>query len=93
MKNEDISQIYEIISKLNQPEKVEKFFSELLTESELKDVAQRWKIMKMMVENQSQRNISKELSVSLCKVTRGSKILKDGQSIIRKILFDEGWRN
>jgi TrpR family trp operon transcriptional repressor len=92
MTDENITQICEIISKLNKSEEVKEFFSELFTESEIKDVVQRWNILKMLGKNESQRNISKALAVSLCKVTRGAKILKNDKSITRKILFDESWR-
>lgn len=92
MTDENINQICNIISKMNKPEEIKEFFNELFTESEIQDVIQRWNILKMLSENKPQRNIAKTLSVSLCKVTRGAKILKNEQSITRKILFDESWR-
>lgn len=92
MDNQNLSEICEIISKLNSAEQVKILLNELLTESELSDVIQRWNILKMLNKKESQRNISKTLSVSLCKVTRGSKILKNEKSIIGQILFDERWR-
>lgn len=88
-----LKEICEIISILKQPKEIEKFLSEILTENELKDVIDRWDILKMLSKNESQRNISKKLSVSLCKITRGSKILKNNKSITQKILFDENWRS
>ena len=36
-----------------------------------------------------QRDIAKELQVSLCKVTRGAKIMKDKNSILAKHLIKE----
>lgn len=92
MDNQNLSEICEIISKLNNAEKVKVLLNELLTESELGDVIQRWNILKMLNKKESQRNISKALSVSLCKVTRGSKILKNEKSIIGQILIDECWQ-
>ena len=92
-KDKKLLEIYEIISKLNQVESVESFINELFTPSEIEDIVQRWNILKMLSEKNSQRNISSTLSVSLCKVTRGAKILKNEKSIIRQILFDETWRN
>ena len=40
----------------------------------------------MLNEGMTQREIAKELNVSLCKVTRGSKILKDKNALIKKYL-------
>lgn len=88
-----LNEICEIISVLKQPKEIEKFLSEILTDNELKDVIDRWDILKMLSKNESQRSISKKLSVSLCKITRGSKILKNNKSITKKILFDENWRS
>jgi TrpR family trp operon transcriptional repressor len=45
--------------------------------------------MKKLKEGESQRNIAKELHVSLCKITRGAKILKQPDGIINKILSNE----
>lgn len=92
MTTKNISQISKIISEMEDSKDVEKFLVELLTQSELEDVEQRWNILKMLKDEKSQRNIAKALSVSLCKITRGAKILKNSKSIIRKILFDESWR-
>ena len=92
MIKQNTSEIYKIISRLGTQEDVKIFLNELLTESELSDITQRWSILKMLSEKKSQRNISKELTVSLCKITRGAKILKNENSIIRQILFDGSWR-
>ena len=92
MENQNLSEICNIISKLKDKDDVKLLLSELLTESELEDVAQRWNILKMLNEKESQRSISKSLAVSLCKITRGAKILKNEKSILRQILFDESWR-
>jgi len=87
-----LHEISSAISKLKNAEHVESFLTDLLTQSELQDVVKRWKILKLLKENKSQRNIAQELSVSLCKITRGAKILKNNKSIIRQTLFDESWR-
>ena len=87
-----LSEICSVISKFETAEQIELFLSELLTPSELEDVTKRWKITKLLHDKKSQRNIAQELSVSLCKVTRGAKILKNNNSIIRQTLFDESWR-
>lgn len=89
MINENMSEIYEIILKLDTQKDVKIFLKELLTESELSDIIQRWNILKMLNEKKSQRKIAKELTVSLCKVTRGAKILKNENSLIKQILVDK----
>jgi len=90
--NQEIREICEVISKLKNKKEIETLLNELLTPSEMSDVTQRWNILKMLNKQDSQRKIAKNLSVSLCKVTRGSKIFKNEKSLIRQILFDESWR-
>ena len=92
MTDKNLKEIYGIISKLKTVEETEEFLNEILTESELCDIAKRWNIFKMLSKKEPQRNIAKTLAVSLCKITRGAKILKEKKSITRQILNDESWR-
>ena len=83
-----IEEISDIVSKLKK-EEVEQFFKELLTTSEITTLSRRWRILKMLSNNCTQREVAKELQVGLCKVTRGARILKDTKSITRKIIKGE----
>jgi len=79
-------EITQILSEITKPEDVEKFLNEILTENERKDLSLRWELMRKLHVGIPQRAISSELGISLCKITRGSKILKSGDSIINRIL-------
>lgn len=83
-----IGQIANIISNLDRAE-VYNFLSELLTESELSDLSKRWRILELLHQGVTQREIAKELNVSLCKVTRGAKIFKTKDAIVNKYLIKE----
>ena len=87
MKN--IEEISTLIKKFYTEAEIIAFFKELLTESEIETLSKRWRIMRMLVEGSTQREIANELGVSLCKVTRGSKILKNKNSILAKHLIKE----
>ena len=65
-----------------------KLFEELFTPSEQKDLALRWDLMKDLYRGIPQREIAANHGISLCKITRGSKILKQKGSYCRKILSD-----
>ena len=82
----NLDELSKIINKLHSDKEINNFLSELLTESEINILSKRWRIMKMLQEGLTQREIAKNLSVSLCKVTRGAKILKDKNAITTKIL-------
>jgi TrpR family trp operon transcriptional repressor len=79
-------EITRILSEITDPEDIERFLIEIMTENERKDLSLRWDLMRKLHDGISQRAISAELGISLCKITRGSKILKSGDSIITKIL-------
>ena len=59
---------------------------ELFTPRELHDLALRLRLLRMLCDGVPQRKISAELGVSLCKVTRGSRILKNPDSVVKQIL-------
>ena len=79
--NEDFAQV---LAALNNPEDVKKFLSEILTDAENLALAKRWEILQMLTNGSSQREIAKTLEVSLCKITRGAKILKNQDGIVSK---------
>ena len=81
-----ILEISSRIKKLKTDKEIYNFLLEILTMSEVETLSKRWRILKMLNEGKTQREIAKELNVSLCKVTRGSKILKNKNSVIVKNL-------
>lgn len=87
--NSNIEKITELILALNTKEEIMAFLNELLTESEITTLSKRWRILSMLAEGRTQRDIVKELHVSLCKVTRGSKILKGKNSVIAKYFMED----
>ncbi len=62
------------------------FFSCLFTKPELKDIANRWLLVKEIEKGTTQREIAKKFGMSLCKITRGSKELSKPDSAFRKML-------
>jgi TrpR family trp operon transcriptional repressor len=79
----------EVCCSINDPEVMKKFFSELFTPAELDDLSKRWQLMIELAEGSTQREIAKKLRISLCKITRGAKILKDENSITRSVFFEK----
>ena len=79
-------EITQILSEIDDPEDIEQFLIEIMTENERKDLSLRWDLMRKLHDGIPQRAISAELGISLCKITRGSKILKSEDSIITRIL-------
>ncbi len=82
----EIKEISNIILQLKNKEETAAFLTELLTETEISTLSKRWRILKMLSSGSTQRDIAEELQVSLCKVTRGAKVLKNKNSVITKYL-------
>ena len=89
-KYNEIKDISCLLASENKSEVINNFMIELLTASELETISKRWQILKMLNEGITQREIAKELKVSLCKVTRGSQILKKKNSITNRYLNNKG---
>lgn len=66
------------------------FLGDLLTPNERHEVATRWELVRRIHRGISQRTISRDLGLSLCKITRGSKILKDPDSAFRRMIEKKG---
>jgi len=70
-------QLLEKVASLHSREELRQFFYEILTVGEIRDIGMRWTLLKRLVAGESQRKIAQDLKISLCKITRGSKILKE----------------
>ncbi len=86
-----LQEISKLVKNLHSEAEIESFFKELLTESEIKTLSKRWRILDLLAQGSTQRDIAKGLKVSLCKVTRGAKILKDKDSILANYLIKGGY--
>ncbi len=82
----NIDQIAHYLSKTEDANKIRVFLEELFTPAEIKDIANRWQIVKLLQRGKTQRKIAAELHVSLCKITRGSKELKKKGSVLKEAI-------
>lgn len=81
-----VNNIVEVLTEITDKKTMTRLFGEIFTPAEIQDVALRWRLMKMLHEGTPQREIAQRLGISLCKITRGSKILKSQKSVSKKIL-------
>jgi TrpR family trp operon transcriptional repressor len=81
-----------VLAGITDPVLMRKFIREILTPKEIDDFALRWQLVKELYRGDTQRTIAARHHISLCKITRGSKILKKKNSITRSIL-DNMMRN
>lgn len=79
-------ELAKVFSQVENEKEMEKFLIEILTESELDALHFRWRLMQDLYHGETQRHIAEKHHISLCKITRGSKILKEDNSISLKLL-------
>ena len=68
------------------PSLIEEFLYSLFTSSEADEIAKRWALVKQIADGRPQREIAKDLGLSLCKITRGSRELKKEASAFKRML-------
>jgi len=85
---DNLSEIIEIFSRTTDKREMRSLFEDVFTEAERTDTAKRWYIFKELYKGTPQRQIAKEMEVSLCKITRGSKTLKSDDSVIKRVLSE-----
>lgn len=81
-----IEEIAQTLARINDRQILVDFFRSLLTEKEIHDISSRWELVKQLDEGISQRQISSQLGLSLCKITRGSRELKKKSSAFKQVI-------
>lgn len=76
------------LCKIKNEREMRSFLSEILTEAEYRDIFGRWELMLRLKKGQTHRRIAADLQMSLCKITRGNRILKNECSVTNN-LFGE----
>ena len=76
------ARLAKVLSDLKQPAAIERFLLEVMTPGEVHDLGLRWELVELLVEGVSQRQIASRLGISLCKITRGAKILKKKNGVV-----------
>ena len=82
----DIKDIAAVLADCTKSSDMKQLLEELFTPAELSNLELRWELLKRLASGDSQRTISSDLGISLCKITRGSKLIQDNSSQVYKIL-------
>lgn len=82
--DKDFNELAFALSKMSSPAEISQFLSEICSPAECRSIASRWQLMKLLEQGETQRAIANKLHLSLCKITRGAKYLKDENSVLRR---------
>ena len=83
---ENLFELANALANTKDPQLIKDFLSRLLTPAETADIASRWALVKALEAKIPQREISKTLGLSLCKITRGSREMKNPNQAFQKLL-------
>lgn len=78
-----------VLCQISTPQEMSLLLEEILTPREQHDLLLRWQLMQELYDGKPQRQIASELGISLCKITRGAKVLKNPNSISVKLLKEK----
>jgi TrpR-related protein YerC/YecD len=88
---EDKKALYEAILSLRSPDEARKFFRDLLTETEIEELAERWKTARMLAGGTPYTKILEETGMSSTTVARVARWVKKGTGGYRIVLKRMGF--
>ena len=95
VKNDLVSQdLAKVFANIRDEQEMASFLQEILTPGEIRTLSMRWELLKDLFAGETQRHIAAKHRISLCKITRGSKILRKENSatlqLLKKYYDDKG---
>lgn len=84
--NRQTKELFDAILSLKTQDECRKFLRDLLTQEEIKEFANRWKVAQMLNQKVDYKSIEKETKMSSTTIARISKWLKTGMGGYRLIL-------
>jgi TrpR family trp operon transcriptional repressor len=84
--NENLDELAAVLAETSDKSLIVDFFIDIFTPAERANIAARWALIKALNKKTPQRAIAKDLGLSLCKITRGSKELRKPNSALAKML-------
>ena len=84
--NADAGRLFEAILKLKNTDEAKRFFRDLLTESEIADFSERWKVARLLDRGVPYAEIGRQVWMSSKTIARIQKWLKGGKGGYRLIL-------
>lgn len=83
---ENLLELASALAQTKDAQLIKDFLRRLLTPAETADIAARWALVKALEQKIPQRKIARTLGLSLCKITRGSREMKNPDQAFQKML-------
>ena len=85
-KTDDAGALFDAILRLDSRKSAERFFRDLCTLNELRDMAQRWAVVRMLESGMHYAEISRKTGASTATITRIASWLNHGEGGYRAML-------
>ena len=85
---ESYNDLLDVFARVESRQDMKALFEDMFTDAEIKDFTIRWKLMNDLYQHVSQRTIASELKISLCRITRGSRMLKKSNGYVKRLLSE-----
>ncbi|MES2208925.1 MAG: YerC/YecD family TrpR-related protein [Chloroflexota bacterium] len=85
-RTDDTNALFEAILRLETPEEADRFFRDLCTLGELRDLAMRWSVARLLDQGLHYAEISSRTGASTATITRIASWLRHGQGGYRLML-------
>lgn len=79
-------ELVNVLVQIKTPKLMDDFLEDILTPTEFDDLVTRWQIIKLLAKGVPQREIAQKLGVSIAKITRGSREMRDVKGGFNTIL-------
>ena len=85
-KTDDAGALFDAILRLDSRDGAERFFRDLCTLTEIRDMAQRWAVVRLLAEGMHYAQISRQTGASTATITRIASWLNHGEGGYREAL-------
>ena len=79
-------ELINLLVSIKKPKLMDGFMEDILTPAEFEEIVTRWQIIKQLANGVPQRKIAANLGVSIAKITRGSRELRNKQGGFWQVL-------
>lgn len=86
MKNQNSHELRRILNLATDDSTRETLLEGLLTPQEIEEFVLRWRLLQELLQEKPQREIAKDLGISLGKIARGSRLLQFGPPQFRELV-------
>ncbi|MFH0851754.1 MAG: Trp family transcriptional regulator [Candidatus Peregrinibacteria bacterium] len=71
-------ELCELFATIQTPKEADMLLKDILTPQEIESIVERWQLIRQLASGKPQRDVARDLKVSISKITRGSRVLQYG---------------